>query len=63
VVVWKLDRLSPVGLLIESPDTNSASGRMVIAVFGALAEFERELIRERITALRPLQRWAQARPA
>lgn len=36
--------------LTESIDTGSASGRMVLAVFGALGEFERELIRERTAA-------------
>lgn len=36
--------------LTESIDTSSASGRLILAVFGALAEFERELIRERTTA-------------
>jgi len=41
-----------VGLrsLAESIDTTSAGGRLVFQVFGALAEFERELIRERTTA-------------
>ena len=36
--------------LTESIDTSSASGRLVLSVFGALAEFERELIKERTTA-------------
>lgn len=36
--------------LTESIDTSSASGRLVLSVFGALAEFERELIRERTSA-------------
>lgn len=36
--------------LTESIDTGSASGRLVLSVFGALAEFERELIRERTAA-------------
>ncbi|BBY98347.1 recombinase family protein [Mycolicibacterium fallax] len=36
--------------LTESIDTSSASGRLVLSVFGALAEFERELIRERTAA-------------
>lgn len=36
--------------LTESIDTGSASGRMILSVFGALAEFERELIRERTQA-------------
>lgn len=36
--------------LQESIDTTSAGGRLVFHVFGALAEFERELIRERTLA-------------
>ena len=36
--------------LTESLDTSSASGRLIISVFGALAEFERDLIRERTLA-------------
>lgn len=36
--------------LTEAIDTGSASGRLILAVFGALAEFERELIRERTAA-------------
>ena len=31
-------------------DTSKAEGRMIFAIFGALAEFERELIRERTKA-------------
>lgn len=34
----------------ENIDTTTAGGRLVMQVFGALAEFERELIRERTTA-------------
>lgn len=36
--------------LTESIDTSSASGRPVLSVFGALAEFERSLIIERTQA-------------
>jgi DNA invertase Pin-like site-specific DNA recombinase len=36
--------------LTESIDTTTPSGRLVFHVFGALAEFERELIRERTRA-------------
>jgi DNA invertase Pin-like site-specific DNA recombinase len=36
--------------LTESIDTSSASGRLVLNVFGALAEFEKEILRERTTA-------------
>ena len=36
--------------LTESIDTGTASGRMVLSVFGALAEFERSLIVERTQA-------------
>lgn len=41
-----------VGLrsLTEGIDTTTAAGRMVFHIFGALAEFERELIRERTQA-------------
>ena len=36
--------------LTESIDTGSAGGRVLFHVVGALAEFEREAIRERVTA-------------
>ena len=36
--------------LTENLDTTSAGGRLVFHIFGALAEFERELIRERTMA-------------
>lgn len=36
--------------LRESIDTTTAAGRLQLAIFGALAEFERELIRERTVA-------------
>lgn len=36
--------------LTESIDTTSPGGRLIFHVFGALAEFERELIRERTNA-------------
>lgn len=36
--------------LAEAIDTTTAGGRLVMQVFGALAEFERDLIRERTTA-------------
>ena len=36
--------------LQENIDTTSATGRLVFHVFGALAQFERELIRERTMA-------------
>lgn len=34
----------------EAIDTSTATGRMLLHVLGALAEFERETIRERVTA-------------
>jgi len=34
--------------LQQGMDTSTASGRMMFSVFGALAEYERELIRERV---------------
>ena len=36
--------------LRENFDTTTSGGRLVFHIFGALAEFERELIRERVTA-------------
>lgn len=36
--------------LQEQVDTTTAGGKLVFHVFGALAEFERELIRERTAA-------------
>tara|TARA_Y100001001_G_C7929725_1_gene281675 strand:+ start:19 stop:414 length:396 start_codon:yes stop_codon:yes gene_type:complete len=36
--------------LTESIDTTSSGGRLVFHIFGALAEFERDLIRERTIA-------------
>lgn len=36
--------------LTESIDTSTAGGRLIFHVFGALAEFERQLIRERTVA-------------
>jgi DNA invertase Pin-like site-specific DNA recombinase len=36
--------------LTDGVDTSSASGRMLYSVLASLAEFERELIRERVTA-------------
>ena len=36
--------------LHESIDTTSSSGKLIFHVFGALAEFERNLIRERTQA-------------
>jgi len=41
-----------VGLvsLTENIDTTSASGRLIFSVFGALAEYERSMIQERVQA-------------
>lgn len=36
--------------MTENIDTTTPGGKLVFAVFGALAEFERDLIRERTTA-------------
>ena len=36
--------------LQQGMDTRSSSGRMMFSIFGALAEFERNLIRERVIA-------------
>ena len=34
----------------QAMDTSTPSGRMIFSVFGAMAEFERNLIRERVVA-------------
>lgn len=50
-LVSSLDRVG-IGLksLHESIDTSSSSGKLIFHIFGALAEFERNLIRERTQA-------------
>lgn len=50
-IVQKLEAAG-VGLrsLTEGIDTTTANGRLIFHLFGALAEFERELIRERTRA-------------
>ena len=50
-LVHQLDERG-IGLksLTESLDTTTPSGRLIFQVFGAVAEFERNLIRERTTA-------------
>ena len=54
LIVWKLDRLGRnlrhLVNTIHDLDTTTASGRLVFGIFAALAEFERELIRERTIA-------------
>jgi DNA invertase Pin-like site-specific DNA recombinase len=57
LVIWRLDRLGrSLGDLIELTneleklDTSSPTGKLVFHVFAALAEFERNLIRERTLA-------------
>ena len=59
LVVWKLDRLGrTLAHLVNTVltgqgaqiDTTTAAGRLVFGIFAALAEFERELIRERTLA-------------
>jgi len=65
LIVWKLDRhlVNTIHDLMERKvgfrvltgqganiDTTTASGRFVFGIFAALAEFERELIRERTIA-------------
>lgn len=53
-LVETIEHLSERGIdfvsLTEAIDTTSPGGRLVFHVFGALAEFERELIRERTNA-------------
>ena len=48
LVVWRLDRLGRS--LTEAMDTTTSGGRLIFHVFGALAEFERAVIRERTLA-------------
>jgi DNA invertase Pin-like site-specific DNA recombinase len=51
LVVWKLDRLArSLVSLTESIDTTTPGGVLVFHVFGAIAQFERALIRERTAA-------------
>jgi DNA invertase Pin-like site-specific DNA recombinase len=48
--------------LTEALDTTTAQGRLVFHMFGALAEFERNLIRERAQAgLAAAPRWPHGR--
>ncbi len=53
-LVTRVDELRERGVgfrsLMEGIDTTTSTGRLVLHVFGALAEFERELIRERTKA-------------
>lgn len=66
IVVWRLDRLSRsmkelignrdffgrinLKSLQENIDTTTSTGKLIFHMFGALAEFERNLIRERTRA-------------
>jgi len=49
-----VERLAERGVgfrsLHEALDTTTAAGRLILGIFGALAQFERDLIRERTTA-------------
>ncbi len=53
-LIETVNRLQAKGIgfvsLRESVDTTTSGGKLVFHVFGALAEFERELIRERTRA-------------
>jgi len=57
-------RLRGIGFrsLTEALDTTTAQGRLVFHMFGALAEFERSLIRERTQAGLAAARRAGRRP-
>ena len=58
LVVWKLDRLGrsiqhliqTMTVMQESIDTATSGGKLIFHLFSALAEFERDLIRERTHA-------------
>jgi len=54
LVVWKLDRLgrsmAHLISLTKGVDTTTAGGALVFHIFGALAQFKRDLIRERTHA-------------
>lgn len=53
LIVWKLDRLGrSVGFksLTENMDTTTPGGVLIFNVFAAMAQFERDLIRERTNA-------------
>ena len=49
-VGWLQEKQVHVKSLHESIETSSSSGKLIFHVFGALAEFERDLIRERTVA-------------
>lgn len=50
-VMQQLDRDGVRVMFLDQPiDTSLSSGRMVLSILGALAEFERELIRDRTMA-------------
>jgi DNA invertase Pin-like site-specific DNA recombinase len=48
--IWVAARDIGFRSLSESIDTTTAAGKLVFGIFGSLAEFERELIRERTRA-------------
>ncbi len=51
LVVWRLDRLGrSLRDLLDHIDTGTAAGRMLYAVLGAVAQFERDVLRERTIA-------------
>ena len=53
-LIWLLDELAALGVafvsLGEGIDTSTPAGRLQLHVLGAIAEFERERIRERVRA-------------
>ena len=64
LILLLLDELQAVGVafasLSEGIDTTTPAGRLQLHVLGAIAEFERERIRERVIAGRQRARAGQA---
>ena len=54
LLVWKLDRLGSLGIDFSSYEnqlnTFTPTGKLVFHIVGAVAEFEKDIIRERVKA-------------